>query len=153
MTDPIFLDQVTPRLALPMLFAGQSQKEIFVNEALVRIDALCHCIIEDEIASPPASAPDGTAWLVGSGATGEWAGRDGAIALRQLGQWQFSAPVDGMRITNRATGQVIGRVDDAWVRPVAPQVPSGGATIDIEARATIAELIARLREAGIFAIA
>ena len=29
----------TPRWALPFLFAGQAQKEMFHNEALVRIDA------------------------------------------------------------------------------------------------------------------
>ena len=36
----------TPRWALPFLFAGQAQKEMFHNEALVRIDALVHGIAQ-----------------------------------------------------------------------------------------------------------
>ena len=32
----------TPRWALPQLFAGQAQKEVFHNEALARIDMLLH---------------------------------------------------------------------------------------------------------------
>ena len=39
MTDPIALDARTTRHSLPLLYPGQAQQEIFVNEALARLDA------------------------------------------------------------------------------------------------------------------
>ena len=131
--------------------AGQSQKEAFVNEGLSLIDALLHCAIEGEVSTPPTSPQDGGVWLVGSGATGAWAGHQGALACRQSGQWLLVEPCDGMRILNRVTGQEIRRRDGVWIKPAAPALPSGGSVVDVELRAMIADLVAKLRDAGIFA--
>jgi len=148
MTASLF-DSRTARLDLPLLFAGQAQKEVFVNEALLRLDALLGCAIEGEIATPPADPEDGKAWLVGGGASGEWAGHDGKIAARQAGQWLMAEPRDGMRIFNRATGQMLFR-NVGWQAPDRPAMAEGGATVDAEARAAIVALTAALTEAGIF---
>jgi hypothetical protein len=153
MTDPISFDSTTPRFGMPLLFAGQSQKEVFVNEALALSDALLHCIVEAEQAVPPAVPTDGLAWLVGATPTGEWAGQGGKIACRQLGQWLFVTPRDGMRLVNKATGQDWRRIAGAWKAPVAPAAPTGGTTIDAEVRAALANLVQRLRDAGVFASA
>jgi hypothetical protein len=118
-----------------------------VNEALSLTDALLHCAIEGEADDPPASPADGTAWLVGSAPTGAWVGQAGMLACRQLGNWLFVAPRDGFRALNRATGQEI-RFAGGWLAPAAPPAPSGGTTVDAEARASLAYLIARLVEAG-----
>ena len=40
MSDPIRLDGATARFDLPLLFAGQAQKEVFVNQALAVIELL-----------------------------------------------------------------------------------------------------------------
>lgn len=61
MSDPITYSTITPRLGLPMLFAGQSQKETTVNEALWQIDMLVGGAIEGELSSPPASPLAGQA--------------------------------------------------------------------------------------------
>ena len=55
MSDPVLFESASPRFALPLLYSGQAQKEIFVNEAFSHVDALLHCSIEEEMASPPAS--------------------------------------------------------------------------------------------------
>ena len=151
MSDPISFDSRSARFEMPYLFAGQSQKEGFVNESTARIDTLLHCAIEGEAAVPPAvpAVPaEGTCWLVGSAASGDWAGQVGKIAARQSGNWLFIAPRDGMRVLNRATGQEI-RYLGSWKIATRPALPTGGTTIDAEARAAISALIASLTTAGV----
>ena len=148
MTTPISFDTATPRFDLPLLFAAQTQKEVYVNEALALVDALLHCAIEDNTPTPPATPANGTNWLVGSSATGAWAGEDGKIACYQEGNWIFVAPRDGVCVLNRATGQQM-LYFGGWQTPVAPAVPSGGTTVDTQARATITSLITALQTAGI----
>lgn len=130
-------------------FPGQSQKEFYVNEAHALADALLHAACEGEASAPPPDPAEGQAWLVAPDAEGEWAGQDGKLAAFQSGAWLFAAPDDGMRLFDRATGQVL-LYRGGWQRPSPPVEPAGGATVDAEARAAIAQLIAALVEAGIF---
>ena len=150
MATPISFDSSSPRLALPLLFAGQAQKEVFVNAAHALIDALMHCAIEGTASAPPATPVDGQNWLVGTSATGDWAGQDGKIACRQGGNWLFVLPRDGMLILNRSNGQHM-HFSGTWRMPNLPAAISGGSVSDTEARAAIADLISKLQIAGIFA--
>jgi Protein of unknown function (DUF2793) len=149
MPDPITFDSTSPRFALPLLFAGQAQKEAFVNEAHALTDALLHCAIEGETATPPTTPIEGTNWLVAASPTGAWTGQAGKIACRQAGNWLFVAPRDGMTLLNRTNGQQH-RYFASWLAPTAPAAPSGGSTIDAEARTAISALVAALRTAGVF---
>jgi Protein of unknown function (DUF2793) len=149
MSDPIVFESQTPRFGLPLLFAGQAQKEAFVNEALSRADALVHCAVDGEAATPPASPAEGDCWLVAPSPTGAWLGQAGRIACRQAGQWLFQSPRDGMRLLDRSTGQER-RFVAGWKVPVAPAEPSGGSTVDAQARAVIHDIVVALRTAGIF---
>lgn len=146
MPDPLF-DSRTPRLDMPLLFAGQAQKEGFVNETTARIDALLHGAIEAEIATPPVLPIDGQCWLVGASPTGDWSGHVGKIAARQAGNWLFFSARDGMKLLNRATGQEI-RYKAGWQIAARPAAPAGGTTIDSEARSAIAAILASLTTAG-----
>lgn len=150
MSDPITFDSATVRFKLPLLFSGQSQKEAFVNEGLLRVDALMHCIVEGEANNPPATPIEGSTWIVGQNPTGEWGGQSGKLVCRQTGQWIFVVPQDGMRIMHRLTGQTQRRLSGAWVAPAAPNPPSGGSVVDAEARSALNTLIQRLRDAGVF---
>ncbi|WEK45627.1 MAG: DUF2793 domain-containing protein [Candidatus Andeanibacterium colombiense] len=149
MTDPISFVSSTPRLALPLLFAGQTQKEYTVNEAIARIDAVLHPAIEGEAGGPPASPAEGECWLVGDSPSGAWAGHAGELACFSLGTWLFVEPCDGIRVLNRLTGQLRLRRYGGWASAGTPTAPSGGTTVDVEARTAITGLIAALADSGI----
>ncbi|MEP7221685.1 MAG: DUF2793 domain-containing protein [Novosphingobium sp.] len=148
MTTPITFDNATPRFALPLLYAGQAQKEVFVNEGIAITDALLHCVVEGIASNPPATPVEGTAWIVAASPAGDWSGKGGFLACRQAGQWLFFSPLPGMRVFNRATGQDHRRVGSNWIAASAPAVPAGGTTIDVEARAALANVLQCLRDAG-----
>lgn len=147
MPDPVF-DTTTARFELPLLFAGQAQKEGFVNEMAARIDALLHPAVEAELAVPPAAPSDGQAWLIAAGASGGWSGKSGQVAARQAGNWLYFSPRHGMRLLNRATGQFM-QFTGTWAAPSRPAAPSGGSVVDVEARAAISALLSCLTSAGI----
>lgn len=150
MSDPVTFTSATPRHALPLLFAGQAQKELTVNEAHALADALLHPAIEGEASDPPAAPEEGECWLVATSASGDWAGEDGKLACREAGNWLFVTPRDGMRVLDRSSGQEI-RYLGGWQRAEPPEEPTGGTIADAKARTAIAGLIEALRVAGVFA--
>lgn len=150
MSDPIALASSTPALGLPLLFAGQAQKEFFVNEALSLLDALHARAVTASRTAPPASAADGACFRVTSPATGAWLGKEDSLALILAGEWHFIAPVEGMLVFDRTEARfVIYR--SHWQAAPVVAVPSGGTVIDVEARAAIAAMIASLTAMGFLA--
>ena len=148
MSDPLSFDDTSPRWALPFLFAGQAQKEIFVNEALSRLDMLLHPLVEGRRSDPPASPQQGETWIVDSGASGAWSGHDAELACRQSGHWAFATPQIGMTAHDRVTGERWLYVE-AWEAAPAAVTVSGGATVDAEARAAIHAIVAALSHYGL----
>jgi uncharacterized protein DUF2793 len=163
------MSQSSARFALPFLLPGQAQKELFHNEALARVDAVLHAVVEAGSATvPPASPEPGQSWIVAPAAAGEWSGKASMIACWTVGGWRFVAPVEGMLAWNRAAGLWMRWTGIGWsegtlpasalliggqqvVGPRLPGVPSpsGGTTIDTEARVAIAALIATLKSHGL----
>ncbi len=148
MTNPLAFTSRTARFDLPLLFAGQAQKEFTVNEAMSRIASLLHPVVLGEQDIPPESPSDGETWLVGPAPTGEWTGYADAIACWSAGSWLFVTPQTGLRCFDTATGSTM-FYDGGWQRPELPAAPDGGATQDAEARAAIAQLITAMENAGI----
>lgn len=149
MADSFVFNSASPRFDLPLLYSGQAQKEVWVNEAMARTDALLHCAVEGQANEPPSEPSEGECWIVSPEATGLWIGKEGSIACRQGGNWLFAKPCDGMRILDRSTGQEK-RFLGFWKFPTAPLEPTGGSVVDAEARATLGEVIAALRVSGAF---
>ncbi|WP_338424757.1 DUF2793 domain-containing protein [Sphingopyxis kveilinensis] len=146
MTDTI----ATPRLGLPLLAVAQAQKEVTHNEALIVLDALVHAAVEaGPIAAPPMAPAEGQCWIVGSVATGGWAGQDGTIALWTAGGWRFVDPREGMQVIRLADRARIRYEGGAWIEPDSIATPSGGAVIDVEARAAIAALMLAIEAQGL----
>jgi hypothetical protein len=77
-----------------------------------------------------------------------WADNAGELASLQAGNWLFIEPRDGMRLLDRSSGQIM-LYRDGWTAASVPTVPSGGTTIDDEARTAIAELVEAMVNAGI----
>jgi Protein of unknown function (DUF2793) len=148
MANPIVFPSVTPNLSLPLLFLGQAQKEPFINQAMSVIDALLMGVIEGSLATPPSSPDDGSSFRILSGANGDWTGHDGELAIRVGGSWNFISPSDGSTVFDR-NARVQLRYDSGWVTATTPAQPTGGTTIDAEARSAISDILDALRTAGI----
>jgi hypothetical protein len=163
------MSDTTPRFALPFILPGQAQKEAFHNEALALVDGALHVCVAGDAgnAVPPDPAP-GDGWIVGSDPGGAWAGKAHQLAIWTDGGWRFIAPVPGMTAWNVDAGCWLYWTGTAWSdgkwpaaaftiggqQVVGPRLetvpsPSGGTTIDAEARAATDAIIVALRTHGL----
>ncbi len=150
MAEPIAFPSTTANLSLPMLFAGQAQKEFALNQSLLIIDALLQKNINATLAVPPQNAEHGETYRVDENASGAWAGHENKLATIVGGSWVFVPPSNGMSVYDRTQRQRI-FYNDGWQTAEAPPAPTGGAVVDTEARTMLAALIDALRSIGIFA--
>ena len=107
----------TPNLALPYLAAAQAQKHVTVNEALSLIDALSQMAVNSIGATSPPGAPtEGERHIIGTGATGAWAGwDDNNIALFSGGAWLRLIPQAGWMAWDVSAGELLVWSGPAWV--------------------------------------
>ena len=161
----------TPRTQLPLLAAGQAQKEITHNEALLRVDGLIHPVLESRFLTiPPATPLSGQLWLVAPAATGAWATQIGNLALWTDGGWRFMAVPAGFLAWARTefmfvwydgsfwhngdwpvSSLKIGGIAVVQAQQAAILAPTGGTTIDTQARATLGQILLTLRGHGLIA--
>jgi hypothetical protein len=161
-------DDLTTRLELPLLFAGQALKELFHNQALARLDVLVQPVaLSADLTAPPPSPAPGETWIVADSAGGDWAGHGGEIASWANG-WLFVRPLAGwqiyvadrqccMRFDGHEWAAAAVRPDGFYVagaRVVGTQqaaiaTPAGGANADLEARVAISDILAAMRAHGL----
>lgn len=161
----------THRLGLPLLHAGQAQKEIWHNEALALLDLMVQPVIQSIGEAAPPEAPQlGECHIVGTEAQAEWAGHEHAIAGWTASGWRFVKPVGGMHVVMAGTMVPAGFVEGEWRIGIVPAselwvsgqkvggrqadavaVPSGGTVIDDKARTAISSIISALTEHGLIA--
>ena len=135
------------------------------------IDALeGACVEQRALGVPPGSPTPGRCYIVASGATGAWAGKTDQIAVATEGGWRFIAPREGLRAVvasegidavYRGSSWIYGDLRGSFVTVGGNQVvggrgaaipdPAGGTTVDSQARATLASLLATLRTHGLIA--
>ena len=161
----------TNRWALPLLETGQAQKEMTHNEALARLDLLTQAAVAAVgLNAPPADPAAGRCWITGNAPTGAWAGQAGVLAGWTAGGWRFVPPQEGMSVWSEAddcvayftqgswqvgrvaaTTLTIGGMQVVGARAPAIPAPAGGITVDQEARAAVAAMLATLRTHGLIA--
>jgi hypothetical protein len=125
------MSDTTPHLSLPLIAEAQAQKHITHNEALADLDTLVQLTVKDrDLAAPPASPVEGDAYIVASGATGDWAGHEGEIAAFRNGGWVFHAPQEGWRAWVADEDVLLIHDGSAWqpLSTAGVQSPSGAAT-------------------------
>ena len=165
------MTDLSDRFKLPLLAAGQAQKEITHNEALTLADMLLHCVVVSVAPAIVPSAPvPGQCWIVGNSPSGAWAGQAGAIAGWSAGGWRFAASVEGMAVWSLADSLVVRRSGALWVagsltatslkiggnqvvgaRAASIASVTGGSVIDGEARAAVNAILVTLRAHGLIA--
>jgi hypothetical protein len=119
----------TAQLGLPLVMPAQAQKHVTVNEALARLDAVAQLrVVSSLVATPPVGAGDGEGYLVPAGASGEWDGRTGQIAVRSNGGWSYLLPRAGWQAWDE--GQQLRRLFDGteWVPDAVVASPGGAGT-------------------------
>jgi hypothetical protein len=165
------MSDTSDRLALPLIAPGQAQKEMTHNEALTRLDIMVQPVVQ-AVAPPavPATPALGQCWIVGIGASGAWAGRDGALATWTASGWRFVAAFEGMTAWSIADAMVVARRGAAWIlgevnaqqiriddvrvltaRQPAIVTPIGGTLVDGESRTAISQILVALRVHGLIA--
>ncbi len=161
-------DMHTPRLALPLLQPGQAQKEMLVNEAIALLDiAVQGAVAGAAIDVPPADPDPGECWIVGGTPAGVWAGHAHEIAGWTSSGWLFVRPHEGTQLWVGSMGSVALFTGGAWrlgelhgklfiegdqvvgPREAAIAEPSGGSTVDAEARTAIVSVLNALRAHGL----
>lgn len=88
----------TSHLDIALVEQSQAQKEVTVNMALTRIDAILNTgVIDKDLSTPPGSPSTGDVYIVGATATGDWASHEDEIAyFDQI--WRFIVPNEGLML-------------------------------------------------------
>ncbi|WP_294262260.1 DUF2793 domain-containing protein [uncultured Sphingomonas sp.] len=163
-------EEQTDRHGLPLLQAGQAQKELTHNEALVLVDMLAMASVLGVRDTVPTTPAPGDCWIVGPAPAGEWAGAAGKLACWTASGWRFAPPRDGMRVWRADEGVdalwqgggwttgmvaarriVVGGEPVVGARQPAIDSPEGGGTVDVEARVAIGRIIAAMAAHGLVA--
>jgi hypothetical protein len=159
----------TARFAIPLLAAGQAQKELYHNEAVQTLETVASPSVEEgPRVSPPASPAVGACYIVAASPTGAWAGRPLNLAVYTAGGWRFVAPLEGVTAFVRSSSVWATFRSGVWElgilrgsnvtiagqqvvggRTMAIPGPSGGSVIDLEVRSAVGQILTALRQHGL----
>jgi hypothetical protein len=112
----------TSHLGVTLLEQAQAQKEVTVNEALTRIDAILNTgAVSQAVSTPPGSPAAGAIYIIGALPTGSWSGKARQLAyFDQI--WRFVVPNEGMSMWVNDEDLLYSYDGTDWV------VPSGSGT-------------------------
>lgn len=141
----------TGKLGLELL-ANSAANQTLANLTFVTLNqAVQLCVLDKDLATPPGSPTDEAAYIVASGATGDWSGHVAEIAWwsADANAWQFIEPKLGWKasvvdeLDSNGVPIEYGYDGSAWAIPVGgsgpggwdqkltPSISSGALTIDL----------------------
>jgi len=113
----------TPSTGIPYVPQNVLDPAAGINKSFDHIDALLQStVISMALNSPPSSPADGDQYIVGSGASGAWAGHADDLAryVSEGSFWQFFVAGDNVRIVlNEDDGGLYAFIAGNWVAAVA----------------------------------
>lgn len=105
----------TPHLGITLVEQAQAQKEVTVNQAFARIDAILNSGAKSRaIATPPGSPAAGDLYIVAASPTGAWAGQAGKLTYFD-GIWRFIIPIEGMTLWVNDENLIYSYDGSAWI--------------------------------------
>lgn len=110
-------EQITPRLRLPWLIAGQAQKHVTLNESLALLDALVACrALSRAVADQPADPAEGDLYLLPEAPSGSaWtAWSAGDLALYDFGAWRRLTAPEGLMLLVADEVRLVVREAGGW---------------------------------------
>jgi hypothetical protein len=108
----------TSKFDIPLLYANQAQKDVTVNQALVRIDSVLQLnVVSRTLTLAPTLPSDEDKYIVAAGATGVWEGQDGAIAIYNANgsTWSFLIPKTGWTAYSIADNSFLAFNGSVWL--------------------------------------
>lgn len=115
----------TEILALDELSSSQSSKEVTHNTALRQLEGKVVRALDKDLTAAPGSPVNGDVYIVASGATGAWSGKDGKIAHFWGGAWKYYTPVHGnsLFVTDEDRRYFFNGTN--WAKEPAGPIPDG----------------------------
>ena len=98
---------------------SQEQKEAVFNDAILKLDVINSCIMNDPIVgdrNPPSNAPFGL-YVIANNPQGDLAKYPGHLAYYVEG-WKFIKPRDGLILFHKPSTSIYVFYNDAWHKKV-----------------------------------
>lgn len=132
----------TENLQLPFLQAGQAQKHVTHNDALVALDAMLHIsVATSSLNLPPPSPANGERCIVGAAPSGAFSGHAGSVAAWQGQGWSFHTPRRGWLAHATDADMLLVFDGSNWI-PVRTRVPQSLPMLGIAATPDAANRLA-----------
>lgn len=117
----------TPRLALPLMAPSQAAKHVTFNDLAELVDLTAQMtVVSRSQSAPPVNPEAGAAYLIPSGASGDWANKAGLIAHFGNGAWRYWSAPAGTSAWVLDEGLCIRRDVTNWIgaTPISEERPA-----------------------------
>ncbi len=105
----------TSNLDIELLYSNQAQKEIIINKAVIKIDALLNSgVVSKGLNNPPESINEGDLYIIGNNPTDDWDGYANYISYYYCNKWYFIQPKEGSMIWVNDLREIYIYYDNIW---------------------------------------